>query len=89
VASSVALVAVRRAFACDAPQAAVDGESERAYGGDGGRDTGPAFFLAGVVGQVVDETVGYAVAELGVVGGVEDERVPALVYLWRPASGSW
>jgi hypothetical protein len=54
VASSVALVAVRRAFACDAPQAGVDGQSERAHGGDRGRDTGPAFFLAGVVGQVVD-----------------------------------
>ncbi len=39
------------------------------------------FFLAGVVGQMVDETADYAVAELDVVGRVEDERVPAFVYL--------
>lgn len=58
VASGVALVAVRRAFARGAPQAGVDGQSEHAHGSDRSRDTGPAFFLAGVVGQVVDETAG-------------------------------
>ena len=84
VASGVALVAVRRALAGGAPQAGVHRQAERAHDGDRGRDPSPAVFLAGLVGQVVDEPARDPLAEFGVVGCVEKERVPEP--LLRPVS---
>ena len=64
------------------PQRGVDREPGGAHRGHGRVDRGAAVVLvAGPGRQVVDEAAGDALAELGVVGGVQDERVPALVDL--------
>lgn len=82
MAARVALVAVGGAFSGRKPESGVDREADGAHRGQGRVERRSTILLvAGLVGQVVDEAAGDTLAELGVVGGVQDERVPAFVDL--------
>ncbi|WP_412746984.1 hypothetical protein [Krasilnikovia sp. MM14-A1004] len=72
----MALGAFRRV---DRPQLRVDLISSRPDRLDRVRQRRPVSFVIGlhVVGHVVDEATRDTLAELGVLTGVEDERVPA------------